>query len=225
MEKQVEIHAYHGWGFDSTFWSPLKNRLPKHVLLKPADRGYFGGSFEPDFSEGIKTKALFLHSFGLHWCPAEKFNQVDLIVVFNGFDNFHPLKNPGKSRSKKTLKLMEKQFRLVPKTVLNAFYENCFGYATVSNSNSNWMNKSLLAKDLSALHGSKIKLYQKTKAKWLIIDSHHDQIVPGKRGEEFLNMLNSPTYEVVEAGTHSLPFSNPLECIEILNRTFPIFEE
>lgn len=225
MEKQVEIHAYHGWGFDSTFWLPLKNSLPAHSILKPADRGYFGGSFEPEFIEEIKTKALFLHSYGVHWCSLEKIEQVDLVVVFNGFDSFHPLKNPDKSRSKKTLKLMEKQFRQVPKTVLNTFYKNCYGENVVTKANLNWMNKSLLSKDLSALHSTRVKLSKKAKAKWLIIDSGSDQIVSGKRGEELLEVVNSTNYEVVKPGTHSLPFSNPQQCVEILNRTFPIFEE
>ncbi len=224
MEKQVEVHAYHGWGFDAAFWIPFKNKLAEHILLKPADRGYYGSSFEPEFRPEIKTKVLFLHSYGVHWCSPEKIEQADLIVVFNGFDNFHPLKNPDKSRSKKTLKMMEKQFNLAPKTVLHAFYKNCYGDYAISHPNLNWINESLLKKDLSALHGVKFKLPKGAKAEWLLIDSAKDQIVPGSRGGDFLKHLNSATYEVVQNGTHSLPFSNSEQCIEILNRTFPIFD-
>ncbi len=224
MEKKVEIHAYHGWGFDSTFWIPIKNSLASHTLLKPADRGYFGGSFEPEFNPEATTKVLFLHSYGVHWCSLEKIELADLIIVFNGFDSFHPLKNPDKSRSRKTLKMMEKQFKQAPKTVLHAFYKNCFGDNEIHHPNLNWMNNSLLRKDLSALHGVKFKLPKGMKGKWLVIDSDKDEIVPGNRGEGFLKQMNSSTYEPVQGGTHSLPFSKPEQCIEILNRTFPIFE-
>ncbi|RNC85493.1 MAG: alpha/beta hydrolase [Balneola sp.] len=224
MEKQIEIHAYHGWGFDSTFWTPIQNRLPEHVLLKPADRGYFGGSFEPEYGVGVKRKVLFLHSYGVHWCPLEKREEVDLIVVFNGFDSFHPLKNPDKSRSKKTLKLMEKQFRQTPREVLTAFYKNCFIKNEIANPSLQWMNQSILRKDLSALHSTKLKLSKKEKANWIIIDSSNDFIVPGKRGEELSVGLNSASYEVVQSGTHSLPNSNPGDCIKILTDTFPIFD-
>ena len=224
MERTVEVHAYHGWGFNGHFWDRLKSILPRHVFLKPADRGYFGGEFEPEFDSDAISKVLFLHSYGVHWCPVEKMEQADTIVIFNGFDSFHPLENPAKSRSKKILKGMEAGFKQAPDTVLNAFYQNCFGESNYESPDLSWKNRSLLSKDLSALHKSKLKLNKNTIANWIIIDSQNDKIVPGGRGVDLITLTGSDKYYKVEGEPHVLPASNPQECLMILSKALPIFE-
>lgn len=224
MERTVEVHAYHGWGFNGDFWNGLKVILPKHIFLKPADRGYFGGDFEPEFSHEATSKVLFLHSYGVHWCPVEKMEQADTIVIFNGFDAFHPLTNPAKFRSKKILKGMEAGFKKAPNTVLNAFYANCFGNTEYETPDLSWKNRSLLSKDLSALHKSKLKLNKKTIANWVIVDSGKDRIVPGGRGVDLITLTGSDKYYKVAEEPHALPATNPRECLMILSKALPIFE-
>lgn len=225
MEREVEVHAYHGWGFDSSFWNPIKEVLPKHILFKSADRGYFGGDFNPEFDPQSKLKVLLLHSYGVHWCSPEKKEQANVIIIINGFNSFHPLQNPAKSRSKMVLKGMVKQFKIKPLEVLLAFYKNCFGAFTIQEPDSTWMNKSLLLKDLNALNKTKLKLTKLTKADWLIIDSGKDRIVPGNRGQELLAFLGADKYELIDDGVHAFPASNAEECAKILSIAFPIFEE
>ena len=224
MERTVEVHAYHGWGFNGDFWNGLKSVLPDHVFLKPADRGYFGGEFEPEFDPNVTSKVLFLHSYGVHWCPVEKLEQADTIVIFNGFDSFHPLSNPEKSRSKKVLKGMEASFKKAPDMVLKAFFDNCFGASDVDMPELSWKNRSLLSKDLSALHKSKLKLNKNTIANWIIVDSQNDKIVPGGRGVDLITLTGSDKYFKVEGEPHALPASNPQECLMILSKALPIFE-
>ncbi len=224
MERTVEVHAYHGWGINGDFWAPLKSVLPDHVFLKPADRGYFGGEFEPEFSEEAHSKVLFLHSYGVHWCPIQKLEQADTIVILNGFDSFHPLTNPAKSRSKKILKGMEAGFKLDPDKVLEAFYKNCFGGKEFEMPDLNWKNRSLLSKDLASLHKTKLKLNKRTIANWIIIDSASDRIVPGTRGVELVSLTGSDKYYSVDGGAHAFPASSPKECAMILSKALPIFE-
>lgn len=224
MEREVEIHAYHGWGWDAQFWDSIQSVLHDHILFKRADKGYFGGEFIPDFNESSKIKVLFLHSYGVHWCPAEKKEQADIIIILNGFDSFHPIENPAKSRSKKILKGMVNQFKKDPKAVLKAFYKNCFGSYEILDLNLNWINRSLLLKDLNLLHKTKLKLTNETKADWLIIDSGKDRIVPGSRGQELLAFLGADKYQKINNGVHAFPATNPEECIKIISDAFPIFE-
>ena len=224
MERTVEVHAYHGWGMNGDFWTPLKSVLPDHVFLKPANRGYFGGEFEPEFSEEVESKVVFLHSFGVHWCPIEKLENADTIVILNGFDSFHPLSNPAKSRSKKILKGMQAGFKAQPDNVLAAFYKNCFGASEFEIPDLSWKNRSLLAKDLAALHKTKLKLNKRTIANWVIIDSLEDRIVPGARGVELVTLTGSDKYYSVEGANHAFPASNPEECLMILSKALPIFE-
>lgn len=224
MERTIEVHAYHGWGMHGDFWAPLTDALPDHVFLKPADRGYFGGEFEPEFSEEAESKVLFLHSYGVHWCPVEKLEQADTIVILNGFDSFHPLTSPAKSRSKKVLKGMQAGFKKDPDKVLEAFYKNCFESMEFEMPDLSWKNRSLLAKDLAALQKTKLKLNKRTIANWVIIDSGDDRIIPGARGVELVTLTGSDKYYSVEGGNHAFPASNPEECLMILSKALPIFE-
>ncbi|GAB5408777.1 MAG: hypothetical protein BalsKO_11420 [Balneolaceae bacterium] len=225
MEREIEVHAYHGWGCDAQFWDPIKSVLSDHILFKRADKGYFGGEFIPEFDENSKVKVLFLHSYGVHWCPSEKKEKADIIIILNGFNSFHPLENPAKSRSKKILKGMVNQFKKDPKTVLEAFFANCFGsFGKILEPDLDWINRSLLLKDLSLLHKTRLKLSNETKADWLVIDSEKDRIVPGSRGQELLAYLGADKYNKFEDGVHAFPATNPVECIEIITEAFPIFK-
>lgn len=222
MEVNIEILAFHGWGFDNTFWDPWKKVLPKGILLKPADRGYFGGEFNPEYSGNAQKKVLFLHSFGVHWCPQELFEEADLIVVFNGFNSFHPIGRREKSRSKKVLSLMVKQFKQNPKTVLKAFRDNCFYPEVVSTLDLSWMNTTRLLTDLTSLHKTKLKLQKNNTANWVILDSEKDKIVPGNRGRELVPKTPILYNNFNEFG-HALANVNILECWSYMSTVIPIF--
>ncbi len=224
MEEQVEIHAYHGWGFDALFWSDLKKLMPGNILMKAADRGYFGGTFLPEYSDQSKVKVLFLHSFGVHWCPKEEFDQANQIVVFNGFDTFHPKEWKARSRSKKILKSMIKEFKKDSEKVLNSFYKNCFHPGKREIQGLNWMNNSRLLNDLILMNKSKLKL-PNSKAQLIVIDSGKDRIIPGKRGSEITELATSGVYKVFERAGHGLPVLNSSDCWSYLCEVIPIFKK
>ncbi len=223
MAKQVEVHAYHGWGFNSNFWNSLKSQLPNHIILKAADRGYFGEEYIPVFDNHSTLKVLFLHSFGLHWCTQETINKADIIVVFNSFDSFLPLENPSRTRSKKVLDGMVSQFKRAPQKVLNAFYTNCSSIIGSEYSNHKLINRSLLLSDLIALNKTQLVPQKNLHTNWLIIDSDKDRIVPGNRGKEIMKLVPTHIYKIVKDGVHAYPSVNPLDCIKILSEAFPIF--
>lgn len=224
MEELIEVHAYHGWGFDALFWASLKEKMPDNILIKAADRGYFGGTFQPEYSETSTKKILFLHSYGLHWCPREEFEQADHIVVFNGFPTFHPKEWSSKNRSKKILRAMISQFRKEPGQVLTSFYKNCSYPEKPSAKNLNWVNNSRLLADLVQMNKSKFKVPQ-TKAQWILIDSEKDRIIPGMRGSELNELLPESMYKTFETAGHGLPLLNPADCWSYLCEVIPIFEE
>lgn len=223
MEREIEIHAYHGWGFDSSFWNPFKEVLPSEIILKRADRGYFGGEFFPEFDTKSKVKVLFLHSYGLHWCPDPELEQADFIIVMNGFNTFHPLEWRKKNHSKKVLNMMLKQFKASSRAVLTQFRKNCFYPEATEIELNNWMNTSRLYSDLKALHKVKFKLPKLDKAKWIVIDSVKDKIVAGKRGQELL-VREDFSYKSFDNAGHGFPFLNSEDCWSYLCDVMPIFE-
>ncbi len=219
----IEIHAYHGWGFDGHFWDTLKAEIPKEILFKAADRGYFGGAFEPEFSNDA-TKIIFTHSFGLHWCPKEKINQADNLVIFNGFSDFLPPDFFERRKEGKILKRMHDQFKKSPELVLSAFYKNCFYPQKSINEVPNWLNQSLLAKDIIALKKTKF-VRSKTNLEIYSITGVDDQIVLNERTEE-LNLQNGIDKFVKFNGFgHALPIVNSSACWSYITEVLPIFEE
>ena len=59
---ETEIIAYHGWGFNASFWKNWEDVLPDSVAFKTADRGYYLEEKLPRFSNDATQKVLFLHS-------------------------------------------------------------------------------------------------------------------------------------------------------------------
>ena len=144
----IEIHAYHGWGFNGKFWDSLKAEFPTSILFKAANRGYFEEPYEPVFSSESSIKIIiFTHSYGLHWCPKEKIGSCDYLVIFNGFNEFLSKIVFERKRIESTQQ-MHVQFQTNPYAVLNAFYNNCFYPYSPTTSSPKIIDKSLLESDL-----------------------------------------------------------------------------
>ncbi|NJL22732.1 MAG: hypothetical protein HC895_21005 [Leptolyngbyaceae cyanobacterium SM1_3_5] len=60
----VEIIAYHGWGYDQFCWQDWENLLPPTWKVQRFDRGYFDRPSAPKFNSSTATKIIFAHSLG-----------------------------------------------------------------------------------------------------------------------------------------------------------------
>jgi pimeloyl-[acyl-carrier protein] methyl ester esterase len=220
----IEIHAYHGWGFDGHFWDNLRSEIPAGILFKSADRGYFGGVFEPEFTANTEVKVIFTHSFGLHWCPKEKINQANILVIFNGFSDFLPTDFFERRKEGKILKRMHDQFKNSPEVVLNAFYKNCFFPQKSDQSVPEWINQSLLAKDLIALKKTKFAR-PKSDLEIHSITGEDDQIASNERTEELIEQNRIDKSMKFNGFGHALPIVNSSGCWSYLIGVLPIFEE
>ncbi len=224
MEDQVEIHAYHGWGMSSSFWDNFKQSLPKDIIFKAADRGYFGGDFEPEFHPETIHKVVFTHSFGLHWCPREKFEEIDYLVVFNGFQEFLPKDWVQRRQVSKTIRAMVGRLKVDPGSVLQKFYENCSYPNAVTFRVSDWMNKSKLVEDLKSLKNSKFVNPKHSTFKSYILSSQQDKVYNYLQSNDLYDLMDSENKHVFQNDGHSLPFVNSDECWSFLIRVIPIFE-
>lgn len=218
----IEIHAYHGWGFDGSFWDSFRVEIPNEILFKVADRGYFGGSFEPEFFDTVKTKIVFTHSFGLHWCPKEKLEQADILIIFNGFSDFLPGEFFARRKEVKVLKRMHDQFKKAPELVLEAFYKNCFYPQKAEIKKQRWMNESLLAKDLIALKKTKF-VKPKTDIEILSLSGDEDIIAKNARTLELVEQNKVDKSTLLEGYGHALPIVNSSACWSYLTKVLPIF--
>ncbi|MEX0721312.1 MAG: hypothetical protein WD059_11630 [Balneolaceae bacterium] len=221
----MEIIAYHGWGFGSDFWNPWKDLLPREVIFKTAGRGYFFEEIKPRFSNSESPKILFLHSFGLHWCPPKQIERADCIVIFNGFRTFHPEEEPAKTMSERVLRKMISGFKKDPQKVLSEFWKNTFHPFEASYKNTSEIDSSLLLKDLELLDSSRFNTASFQDGKPIIsIDGGRDKILGKPRGKEFTELTKrDAVYHFIQEAGHSLPATFASDCWSFINAMIPIF--
>jgi len=226
MEKKVEILAYHGWGADGSFWDNLNSIIPDSITLKAANRGYFDKPFYPRFDPDTKFRVVFTHSFGLHWSNSAVLSKADLLVIFNGFGDFHPKELILKSISKNGLEAMIKGFDSDSVQTLSTFYKRCFEPSEVRFEAPVHLNKQVLLDDLKKLRNTKFPLIDLDFGSTMIaMDSGKDRILLQPRGEEITDSHYHKKYvQLFENEGHALPFTNPKECWSYLCSIIPIFE-
>lgn len=218
----IEIHAYHGWGFDGQFWNNLSFVIPDRILFKSANRGYFGGISDPEFSASTEVKVIFTHSFGLHWCPKEKIEEVDLLIVFNGFNEFVSNEKLEKKKETRVLKLMCEQFDKDPESVLQSFYRNCFFPQENKFKVDGSINKAQLINDLSTFKSLKLGAID-----WpediVHLYSSNDKIVSVDRSNDLNADLTIESKKCFEEVGHALPLVKSSDCWSYICEVVPIF--
>ncbi|WP_421774596.1 hypothetical protein [Gracilimonas sp.] len=222
----LEIISYHGWGFDSSFWKDWEAILPHNVLFKTADRGYFLDEKHPEFSGISKHKALFLHSYGLHWCPEEQIEQATCIVIFNGFRDFHPEHNPERKKSQKVLERMTAEFEKNPRKVLKSFWENAFHPDKRKHIPRGKLDGELLLADLKKLSTSSFDLIHFRRGKPIIsLDGGSDKILTHNQGKKFTEITEgNAVYHFIKEAGHGLPVTHYKDCWSFINAMIPIFQ-
>lgn len=178
--KNLEVAAYHGWGFSKEIWQGLA-----HYTY---DRGYFGKSFwDIKFSRN-SFKVCIAHSLGLHFIPNEVLQNLDLLIIFGGFTSF---------REKRVLKGMQRKLKVDPQAVLKEFYINC-GLNDVVDLGE--INTDLLIQDLDFLGCTELDLnILKNIPEIVVFHGDEDKIVPIEKA------LNIPgaTFKKIPGG-HSI---------------------
>lgn len=222
MEKQIEIIAYHGWGFSGKIWDALGRLLPETVELKKADRGYFGEEQSFDFTDSADVKIVFTHSFGLHWCPDEVITKADHMVVLNGFAQFAHLKDVTDNRRLNILDAMIVAMEQDPSGLLKQFYLNS-GLTAQNIPTTDFIHAQRLKRDLEVMKTSSFRCEASKKVQWIVIDSSDDRIIPGLRGKQLAEALPSSSVFVLETSDHAVPVTKTEECIRILFESIPIF--
>ncbi len=229
MRKQkldIEIIAYHGWGFSSSFWDNWKTILPEDVQFKTADRGYFMDEQTPVFSGSSKHQVLFLHSYGLYWCPEEQIEQASCIIIFNGFHHFHPNVERKGTESENEMQKMISEFENNPKKILKGYWKKVFHPHNNKNIAKGKFDTDLLAKDLQELDSKSFNLQILKNGKPIIsLDGGSDKILTNSRGKAFTEITEgNAVYHFIKEAGHGLPATHYQECWSFISAMIPIFQ-
>ncbi|EAR20465.1 alpha/beta fold hydrolase [Nitrococcus mobilis] len=218
MGLKAEILAFHGWGFDCSAWSAWPLYLASFWQLQAFDRGYYGNSYDPVFSDPNARKIIFTHSYGLHLCPPRQLDFCDLLVIFSGFLHFHPQAPRLQGKSRLILQRMQEQFALEPGAVMRRFMRRCYAPAPYQDHLNREFDRSRLAEDLRLLDHSKMAVTTLERARRVIIlHGSEDRIVPSSQGWALFDTLGPQAlYHEIEGAGHALPFSHAQQCWAIL---------
>jgi|GEM_PF-279529 len=240
MTKFLEVMAYHGWGFTPDCWQAWQARFLSLGVCQwqSYDRGYGVDSPAkrlrepqiPQFLRADSHKVVLTHSYGLHWWALDwqasaLFAQPDLLVIFGGFQHFHPSEPKAKRRSQRVLRQMLTQLEQAPLTVLRQFYQNCDYPEPLAGSPMQSLDHTRLLNDLQALDQAQLDLRPLSQIPRIVIfQGLQDQIVPVAQAEPLWEQVRcsreDPTRSVPSAayqyipltGGHALPFTHLDAC-------------
>jgi pimeloyl-[acyl-carrier protein] methyl ester esterase len=220
----IEVITFHGWGFSPEIWSKAENNLNEleNLVIRHADRGYFGNEYIPDFKDSDSKKILMVHSYGLHWCPDEWIDMADQIIIISGFLTFHPEDSDRSGHSRHTLRQMKSRFVTKPDEVLSRFYKNVFDPVVTDYQIHDVMNHDLLLEDLEQLGSSVISpdILHRTE-KIILLHGENDRIVSNRKSHVMFSMLsrNAQYFEIKYAG-HGILYTHAEECTRFIKPNF-----
>lgn len=224
MEKQIEILAYHGWGYDEAFWTPLKKLFSEHIKLQAASRGYFGDPKLVHFEHEHSNKVIFAHSYGLHWVPKETLNQADALFMFASFHKFIPDNPEQKKYVMKVLDAMINKIEHQPYTLLDEFWKKSQKPEFVKMERV-IRDIKMLKEDLEHLFHTDISIPDITNKKIVMLEAADDEIFVNSHMKEFLEHHKTRIkYKMMDGLGHAFPLTNPEETYSIITKAMPIFE-
>lgn len=219
MMQEAEVIAFHGWGFDSSVWKGWDELLSGSSLFSVFERGYFGKARQtPVFTAAKRSKVVLTHSFGLHQCPDKLFREADLLVICNGFIDFHPVAAQFRKRSKLIVKQMLNTLQGHPEKVLEEFYKNTYRPAEPNNLPDGEPDRNLLAEDLQRLHTETLDVtLLKSVNNICILHGFEDAIVHRRKGRTLYdNVAKQGKYFEVKNAGHALPFTHKEQCRQFI---------
>lgn len=217
--QEAEIVAFHGWGFDSSIWAGWKDLLEENTKLLVFERGYFGKPKQtPVFTGSERANVILTHSFGLHLCPEKLFRKADLVVICNGFIDFHPVAAQYRRRSKLIVKQMLNALQGHPEKVLKEFYKNTYKPDEPGSLPEGEPERNLLYEDLERLntHTFEVSLL-KSVDNICILHGFEDAIVHRRKGRTLYdNYSRQGKYFELKLAGHALPFTHTEQCLQFI---------
>lgn len=219
MLTNIELYFVHGWGFNNTVWHKWSASLKQSIPANFFDRGYFKNKKQEfNFNFSGRSKILIAHSFGLHYLSANDFSQIHMLILINGFRQFHEYAE-NIAFSQKQIELMKRKLLLDPTDLLTNFYTNCGLQNTTPD--SPLTNSRLLYDDLVLLNTHHLDLDNlKSIPKILLLHGAKDIIVDPEHSKGLHKQLPNSKLFLNEKEGHALPLTDPDWCINTVQSQF-----
>ena len=193
----------HGWGYDASFWDPLRQRLGD-VASNTLDLGYFGAA---DTVIPKETALLVGHSLGYLWLARQERLRHLPLVGINAFPRFLEARDFKPAVAPRMLERMRRHLEMDAESVLADFWQRAGAPGPHRPPDAQALLKGL---DDLALWDERENLAASRKRTYLIA-GETDAIVP----PEMTRMAFKDFTLTWLPGGHTLPWTHPVE-IEVL---------
>lgn len=194
----------HGWGFDASFWDPLREALGDDVAVTAWDLGFLGAPNRPALPPDVPVVAAG-HSLGLLWLLKERPVAWKRLVSINGFSRFTRADDLPQGVAPRLLERMIARLGQDAKAVYADFMGRC-GVAeptleSIDAAALEWGLRALADWDCRAGAGVDLALAGRA-----------DPILP----QALTGALFPPSLARWHDGGHLLPLTDPLWCAQQL---------
>lgn len=201
------LYFLHGWGYDASFWTPLRNHLSelRHVC---EDASYFGPASRPALPEtpfwaiGHSAGACSLLALDSPHCLG--------LISINGFARFTSAEDFPEGVPERILRRMIRQLDRQPETILHQFRQMCGETDPVLPAT---VNREALKAGLSTLASMDHRsLLPRWGRRLHSLHSPDDPLSPARNG------LRPHVPGIPLPGGHLLPLTHPQDCAALLKR-------
>lgn len=218
---QSEWITCHGWGLNASLFEPLEQHLPGGVSLAHCDRGYTGSPRTVHFSNDAQWRVLWVHSYGLHWCPEQLIQEADHLVILSGFWRFYPMDRRQSRLALRGLELMQHQLKSNPEALLATFLQRVFDPVSAPALEWEQLNEDLLHHDLERLGDVELDAESVNHLSAVtVVGGDADRILQPDCRMELLNRLPLHTRQVVyRREGHAAGLTRPNSLLYYLNQS------
>lgn len=215
MEKPLVL-LQHGWAFSSRIWEPWIDYLQKDYRVITGDRNYYGGTeTDPPLIEKLKADIAITHSLGLYLLPMNIFSKIRRLVIFSGFEEYHPPALSERVNSERNMHRMMQQFDKNPRDILHDYYRNCYYPEAKSVKIPEDLNKADLFDDLALMNKVKMRIkLLSVIPEILILHGKNDKIVNARQAEILHEHLPNSTYEECDNAGHMMFLTHMEWCLK-----------
>ena len=204
----IQLVLVHGWGFDGSFWDPMRAELADFDTLT-LDLG-FRGQESLDEVSSVPRRVVVGHSLGSLWLLTRAPFAWDVFVAINGFSKFCESDGFAPAVPTRTLDRMIRVLPRDPEGVTRDFLGRCGHEEALSG-----LDAARLDEGLHWLRDWDARSVLDSDARpGLILASRDDPIVPAAMTEACFAGHPTLTLNWREEGGHLLPQTAPGWCAE-----------
>ena len=202
QSNQTPLVFVHGWGASTEFWDGLATGLNKNESNR-IDLDFFGVTDKSN-EHSLQKSVFITHSLGTLWTLKNQAQEIDKLIIINGFYDFMEFSNP------RTLRAMKARLQKEPLNQMHDFWDMM--QMPIPQNYEQKINTKRLIEGLGWLENWEAKdALDALKTDILILAGQNDPLLPIEKMKVHWQGYN---LQICEGGGHALPVTNSQWCAD-----------